>query len=86
MDRCWSYFELNDRVDRLTHVMLSLKVARGDRIAVLSENRHEYVELYLTAAKLGAIIACQNWRQSATELSIAWASVERSWPLFPNGI
>jgi fatty-acyl-CoA synthase len=45
-------------------------VGRGDRVAVLSENRVEYVELFVAAAKLGAIAACLNWRQAAAEL--AW--------------
>jgi fatty-acyl-CoA synthase len=43
-------------------------VRPGDRIALLSENRLEYPELQLAAARLGAILACQNWRQSAPEL------------------
>lgn len=49
---------------------------RGDRIAVLSENRHEYIELELAAAKLGAIVACQNWRLSKDELSGCLALAE----------
>ena len=43
-------------------------VARGDRVAVLSENRAEVLELLLAAARLGAIVACQSWRLAAPEL------------------
>ncbi len=63
-----SYAQLDDRVNRLSNALLALGMERGDRIAVLSENRTEYVELELAAAKLGIILACQNWRQSDEEL------------------
>jgi acyl-CoA synthetase (AMP-forming)/AMP-acid ligase II len=64
----WTYAELNDRVTRLAHVLTILGVGRGDLIAVLSENRPEYVELDLAAAKLGCIVACLNWRQADAEI------------------
>ena len=67
-ERRISYAELQDRVDRLCLGLLRLGVQRGDRIAVLSENRFEYVEVLLAAAHIGAIVACQNWRLSAAEL------------------
>jgi acyl-CoA synthetase (AMP-forming)/AMP-acid ligase II len=67
--RAISYAELNERVNRLVQALASKGVAAGDRVAVLSENRLEYVELELAAAKLGAILACQNWRQADAELS-----------------
>src|SRR6478736_2948552 len=66
--RVWSYAQLNDRVNRLVHVLAAHGVKRGDRIAVLSENRHEYVEAILAASKLGVLVGCQNWRQSDAEL------------------
>lgn len=66
--RVWSYAQLNDRVNRLVHVLAAHGVRRGDRIAVLSENRHEYIEAVLAAAKLGVLVGCQNWRQSDAEL------------------
>src|SRR5689334_7273568 len=43
-------------------------VKHGDRIAILSENRLEFLELFLAAARLGAIVACQNWRLAGPEL------------------
>ena len=67
-NRVWSYAQLNDRVNRLAHVLARHGVGRGDRIAVLSENRHEYVEAMLASAKLGVLVGCQNWRQSDAEL------------------
>lgn len=64
-----SYGELNQRVNRLASALRRSGIAAGDRIAIVSENRPEYIELVLACAKLGAIAACQNWRQAAPELS-----------------
>src|SRR6185312_4887602 len=67
--RTWSYGELNERVNRLAHALALSGIRHGDRIAVLSENRPEYVEIDLAAAKLGAIVACLNWRMADAELT-----------------
>jgi acyl-CoA synthetase (AMP-forming)/AMP-acid ligase II len=67
--RQWTYRALNRRVNRLAHALLAMGLQAGDRVAVLAENRPEYVELELAVAKLGLILACQNWRQSDPELA-----------------
>jgi len=64
----WSFTELDRRVTRLAHVLGNLGIVRGDRIAILSENRPEYVEAVLACARVGAILACQNWRLAVPEL------------------
>ena len=66
--RTLTYGALNERVNRVVDVLRGLGVARGDRVAVLSENRAEYLALELACAKLGAILACQNWRLAPPEL------------------
>ena len=63
-----TYGQLADRVARLAAVLGARGVARGDRVAVLSENRAEVLELLLAAARIGAIVACQSWRLAAPEL------------------
>jgi acyl-CoA synthetase (AMP-forming)/AMP-acid ligase II len=68
-DRLISYGELLDRVDRLTSVLAARGLVRGDRVALLSRNRPEYLEVELAAANLGAITACLNWRLSERELA-----------------
>lgn len=75
-ERTRTYGELNERVNRAARALSKRGVQRGHRIAVLSENRPEYIELGLACAKLGAIVACQNWRQSETELSYCIRLVE----------
>ncbi|MGE4336952.1 MAG: class I adenylate-forming enzyme family protein [Pigmentiphaga sp.] len=64
-----TYAELACRSTRLAAALRARGVARGDRIAMLSENRSEYVEMMLAAALLGATAACQNWRLTPAELS-----------------
>ena len=63
-----SYAQLEARVRRLASALRQAGVAADDRIALLSENRIEYIELELAAAQLGAIIACLNWRLADPEL------------------
>jgi len=67
--RRFSYRQLEQRMLQLAAGLAAEGVARGDRIALLSENRAEYLEVFLAAAHLGASVACQNWRLSSTELS-----------------
>jgi fatty-acyl-CoA synthase len=63
-----TYGELDARVCRVASMLRQLGVAHGDRIALLSENRTEYLEVQLAAARIGAIVACQNWRLATAEL------------------
>ncbi|HMA88447.1 MAG TPA: AMP-binding protein [Burkholderiales bacterium] len=72
----YTYAELDERVNRLANALARKGIARGVRIAILSENQPAYLELELAAARLGAIVACLNWRLAAEELAhcIALAS------------
>ncbi|KQT03098.1 MULTISPECIES: AMP-binding protein [unclassified Bradyrhizobium] len=63
-----SYGDLLKRVDAIASALLGRGVNPGDRIAILSHNRPDYVELQLAAAAIGAIVACLNWRLSPAEL------------------
>jgi acyl-CoA synthetase (AMP-forming)/AMP-acid ligase II len=65
----WTYAALNERVNRLAHVLAAQRVGRGERVAVLSQNCAAYIEIELAAAKLGAIVAALNWRLATPELA-----------------
>ena len=67
--RVRTYGELGRQVGQVAGLLAGYGVGRGDRVAVLAENRPEYIEVMLAAAMLGAIVACQNWRQSEAELA-----------------
>ncbi|HEY6725762.1 MAG TPA: AMP-binding protein, partial [Polyangiaceae bacterium] len=71
-----SYAELDDRSRRLAAALLALGAARGSRLALLSENRAEYLEVVLAAAHIGAVVACQNWRLTTGEIAACVALVE----------
>ncbi len=67
--RSYSYKAFNARVNRLANGLADMGVGHGDRIAVLAENRIEYMEIAYAAAKTGAIICALNWRLAAGELT-----------------
>jgi acyl-CoA synthetase (AMP-forming)/AMP-acid ligase II len=58
---------VNERMNRLTHALAALGLAKGDRVAILSHNRPEYFEVY-GVAKSGLVAVPLNWRLSAREL------------------
>lgn len=67
-ERMLSYADMIAAADRIAADLAARGVTRGDRVAVLSENCIEYGLTQLACAKLGAMVACLNWRLVATEL------------------
>jgi fatty-acyl-CoA synthase len=63
-----SFGALDERTRRLASALEARGIARGDRVAILSENRAEFLELFIAAARIGAVVACQNWRLARPEL------------------
>ena len=64
--RTWR--EVGDRVARLGGALQTLRVAHGDRVAVLMLNSDRYMELYLGIAWAGAVIVPTNTRWSQAEI------------------
>ncbi len=79
-----TYAELLARVERCAGRLRALGAQRGERVAVLSENRPEYTIVQLAAAKLGALVACLNWRLTVDELRDSLATVEPRALVFSN--
>ena len=67
--RTLTYRELDQRSRRAASMLAARGVGHGDRLALLAENRAEVLELFLAAARLGAIVACQNWRLKVPEIA-----------------
>lgn len=63
-----TYHELDGRVNRLANALLRLGLAKGDRVAVLTENTHKIIEVYLGVAKAGLVTVPLNFRLSDAEL------------------
>jgi fatty-acyl-CoA synthase len=78
-DRTVSFRELNQLANRTAHLILQKGIRRGDAIAVLSENRIEFVFIQLACAKLGVAVACLNWRQAEEELAHCAGLVQPRW-------
>ena len=70
-----SFAVFNERVNRTANLLASRGVVRGERVALCSENRIEYLELAFAAAKLGAILCTLNWRLTRSELDYCVALV-----------
>jgi fatty-acyl-CoA synthase len=58
-----------DRVRRLADALARRGVGRGDRVAVMSGNRPEFLESVLAANRLGAIAVPLNFRLSGLEVA-----------------
>jgi acyl-CoA synthetase (AMP-forming)/AMP-acid ligase II len=61
--------EVNARVNRLAHAVLERGVEKGDRVAVLAQNDHRYLEIYWGLAKAGVIAVPLNYRLVERELA-----------------
>ena len=65
-----SYQKFGERVWRLCHGLSALGLRRKDRLAILHENCHIFLETYLAAAHLGLILVPLNFRLAAKELAM----------------
>ena len=64
-----TYGQFAKRVWRLAHGLLDLGIGQNDRVAMLHENTHEFLEVYFAAAHLGIVLVPLNYRLSAKELA-----------------
>lgn len=60
LDERYTWAELDRLANRWAHVLSQRGVARGDVVALVMDNRPEYVASLLGAGKLRAIVACVN--------------------------
>lgn len=68
-DRRLTYRELDERSTRLANALTQARIVEGDRVAVLSSPRPEFVELYMAAAKVGVTVVALNTRLHPQELA-----------------
>src|SRR6516165_3454230 len=66
--RSLSYLALAERIAAAARALKSvLGVGRGDRVAILSLNRPDYLVLLYACARLGALLVPLNWRLAVPE-------------------
>src|SRR5882672_7809564 len=63
----WSEFA--ERVARLAGALRSLGLAPGERVAILAENSHRYLETLFAAPWAGGVVTPLNFRLAAAELA-----------------
>lgn len=68
LHRALTYREWNARSNRLANALLGMGLSRGDRVAVLSHNRLEWLEIYAAGAKAGLVTVPVNFRLVASEI------------------
>jgi fatty-acyl-CoA synthase len=64
-----TYAELDARSERLADALVRLGLRRGDRVASLTRNRPEHVELFFACAKAALVLAPMSWRLTPPELA-----------------
>ncbi|MDP7568541.1 MAG: class I adenylate-forming enzyme family protein [Arenicellales bacterium] len=72
--RCWSYAELVSQVDRCAKALLALGVAPGDRVAMLTSPRPEFLIVFLATVRIGAIWTGLNPRYTMRERAVILAN------------
>ena len=64
----FSYRQLNERTNKVANAFIELGIQKGDRVALLMMNCHEFVASFFAIAKIGAVIVPLNWRLVPDEL------------------
>lgn len=67
-DTVRTYHAVHQRTNQLANALTTHGIERGDTVAVISENRPEFAEVYYAAAKLGIPVGAMNWRLARDEL------------------
>ena len=67
--RRYSYLDLVQRSCRLASALRARGVGKGDRVCCLTKNSIEYIDLFLAAARLGAVLCPLNYRLSSQEMA-----------------
>ena len=65
----WTYGELDRRARACASMWRELGALKGDRVAILSHNRPEYIEAFAAAGKSGVILVTLGTRLTAHELA-----------------
>ena len=64
----FTYQQFNARINQLAHALLSLKIRKGSKVAILLYNCNEFLEAYFALAKIGAVGVPLNFRLGVEEI------------------
>ncbi len=65
----FSFAEFNRRVNSIANALIALGMQKGDRVAILLDNCHQFVELYFAIPKAGGIAVPINLALSEDEMA-----------------
>jgi len=74
-----TFKELNERSNKLANGILKNGIKKGDKIAILSNNSIEFMEIYVAAAKGGFIIVPLNFRLHPDDISFIINNSDAKW-------
>jgi fatty-acyl-CoA synthase len=72
----YTYADLDARANRAARALRALDVGEGDRVAVVSRNRVEFVDLFFATATVGAVMAPLSHRLAERELAAVLGDVD----------
>lgn len=65
----YTYARMNERANRLANWLAQeAGIGKGDRVGIVSHDGVEFLDAFFACGKLGAILACYNWRMHWREL------------------
>lgn len=66
----YTYRQMNERANRFANWLRDeVGVGQGDRIGIIAHDGVEFLDAFYACGKLGAILACYNWRMHWRELA-----------------
>lgn len=67
--KVYTYDDLCRRVSRLANALKDAGIKRGDCICCLTANTVEYLDIFMAAARLGALVSPLNYRLTSLEMA-----------------
>lgn len=64
----YTFKDMNNRANQAARVLMNHGIEKGDRVAILSKNRLDMIDLFLATSKIGAILVPLNFRLAVPEL------------------
>jgi len=74
-----TFKQFNERTNKLANGILKSGIKKGDKLAVLSNNSIEFMEIYVAAAKGGFIIVPLNFRLHPDDISFIINNSDAKW-------
>ncbi|MFX0038525.1 MAG: AMP-binding protein [Promethearchaeota archaeon] len=74
-----TFKQLNERTNKLANGILKSGIQKGDKVAILSNNCIEFMELYVAAAKGGFILVPLNFRLHPDDITFIINNSDAKW-------